>query len=59
MWQDIIIWLIIATAVFFIGRRIYRQWRVALRPGASIGCGCGCSGCDSICDNRNQPVSRS
>jgi hypothetical protein len=58
MWQDIIIWLIIATAAFFIGRRIYRQWRAAVRPGATIACGCGCAGCDSICDNRNQPETR-
>jgi putative effector of murein hydrolase len=55
MWQDITIWLVIAMAVFFIGRRLYRQWRVAFSPGASVACGCGCAGCDSICDSRKQP----
>ena len=58
MWEDIIIWLIIATAVFLIGRRIFRQWRAAFSPGADISCSCGCTGCGSICDNRKQPGSR-
>lgn len=58
MWQEIIIWLIIVTAALLIGRRLFRQLRAAVRPGAIIDCGCGCAGCDSICDNRKQPETR-
>ena len=42
MWQNIIIFLIIAACLFFIGRRIRRQL-----DGSKTGCGCSCSGCDN------------
>jgi hypothetical protein len=41
MWQDIILILIIAACMFFIGRRIRRQL-----GENKTGCGCSCSGCD-------------
>ena len=42
MWQNIIIFFIIAACMFFIGRRIRRQL-----GGSKTGCGCSCSGCDN------------
>jgi hypothetical protein len=45
MWQNIIIFIIIAACLFFIGRRIRRQ----LKGSTGGGCGCsgGCGGCDA------------
>lgn len=39
MWQNIILFFIIAACMFFIGRRIRRQL-----SGNKTGCGCSCSG---------------
>ncbi|RPH39586.1 MAG: FeoB-associated Cys-rich membrane protein [Desulfobulbaceae bacterium] len=51
MWQLIIIWIIIGICAFFLGRRLYRQWRAALTPGKNVSCGGGCSCCSaSGCD---------
>ncbi|MGV1101070.1 FeoB-associated Cys-rich membrane protein [Thiovibrio sp. JS02] len=41
MWDNILLFLIIATCAFFIGRRLHRQL-----SGKSAGCG-GCTGCAS------------
>ncbi len=56
MWQTLITFLIIGIALFFIGRKIFNQMRMAIDPKQSISCGCGssCSSCTvSICDTRN------
>jgi len=39
--QNLIVALIIALAVFYIGRRFYRSAKL------DEGCGCGCSSCDT------------
>ena len=47
MWQTIITLIIIGIALFFIGRKVYRQIRRAIDPEQSplSGCGSSCSGC--------------
>ncbi len=40
--QTVLVFVIIALALFFTGRRFYR----GLKKGGPTGCGCGCSGCD-------------
>ncbi|MBA3002570.1 MAG: FeoB-associated Cys-rich membrane protein [Desulfurivibrio sp.] len=40
MWQNIIIIFIIAACLFFIGRRVFRQF-----TGKQTGCGGSCGGC--------------
>ncbi len=47
MWQYIVIALVIAICLFFIGRKLYRQFKMATDPKEKISCGSGCSGCSS------------
>lgn len=47
MWQYIVIALVIAICLFFISRKLYRQFKMAIDPKEKISCGCGCSGCSS------------
>jgi len=47
MWQSLFITLVIALCLFFIGRKLYRQFKIATDPDEKMGCGCGCSGCSS------------
>lgn len=42
MWQGIIVALVVAVAVFWVGRRLWRTMRGAGQAGE--GCGCGCTG---------------
>ncbi|KAB2890711.1 MAG: FeoB-associated Cys-rich membrane protein [Desulfobulbaceae bacterium] len=58
MLEKSIIWLAIAAAAVYLGRRLWRQWRAAVAPGKSISCDCGCSGCNVICDEKRQPQPR-
>ncbi len=56
MWQTLITFLIIGIALFFVGRKIYKQIRMAVDPKQSISCGCGssCSSCSvNICNDKN------
>jgi len=39
--QTIIVFLIVALALFFVGRRLYGSFK----QDSQTGCGCGCSGC--------------
>ncbi|MBM9616051.1 FeoB-associated Cys-rich membrane protein [Desulfobulbus rhabdoformis] len=39
--QQIIVVVIVAGAIFFLGRRLYKTFSSGQTPG----CGCGCSGC--------------
>ncbi|MBT8332986.1 MAG: FeoB-associated Cys-rich membrane protein [Desulfobacterales bacterium] len=49
MWQTIIIWVIIFLCAFFVGRRYWRQWRIALKADQDVGCiQSGCSCCSSV-----------
>lgn len=52
MWENLIIGLVIIAAAVYLGRRAWKQWRAALTPGKGISCGCSCSGCDTLCDER-------
>jgi hypothetical protein len=47
MWQSLFIGLVLAISLFFIGRKLYRQFKIAIDPKEKIRCGCGCSGCSS------------
>jgi len=47
MWQYLFITLVIGLCLFFIGRKLYRQFKIATNPDEQISCGCGCSGCSS------------
>jgi hypothetical protein len=47
MWQSLFITLVIGLCLFFIGRKLYRQFKIATNPDKQISCGCGCSGCSS------------
>lgn len=56
MWQNIIVFIIIAACLFFIGRRIRRQL-----DGNKTGCGSSCGGCGNPsaktkdCATKNTP----
>jgi hypothetical protein len=39
--QTIIVFLIVALAFYFVGRRLYGSFR----EDSQAGCGCGCGGC--------------
>ncbi len=55
MWENIIIWSAIVIAAFYMGRRLFRQWRAAVTPGKNISCNSGCSCCSSSgCDDKKQ-----
>ncbi|MBV5305786.1 MAG: FeoB-associated Cys-rich membrane protein [Desulfobulbaceae bacterium] len=47
MWQSLIIITIIGFCLFFIGKKIYRQYKIATDPNGKMTCGGGCSGCSS------------
>ncbi len=51
MWDSIVVGVILALCVFFVGRKIYRQLKAASDPTINLECGCGCSGgsCSSGC----------
>lgn len=54
--DKIVVFAIIAVAVFYLGRRFYRSF-----GGASqTGCGCGCSGCDlqQSCDGTSSEAEK-
>ncbi|MCF8056865.1 MAG: FeoB-associated Cys-rich membrane protein [Desulfocapsa sp.] len=55
MWQTVITFLVVGIALFFIGRKLYRQLRRAADPSQSVSCGCsgGCSACNVSCDDKN------
>lgn len=45
MWQNIIVFIILAVTIFFVLRSI---WRIA-KTSSPISCGCeGCSGCTEL-----------
>lgn len=46
MWQSLISICIIAIALFFVGKKAYKNIRQAADPKQDVSCGCGCSGCD-------------
>jgi len=57
MWQNIIITCIITACLFFVGRRVFRQF-----TGKQTGCGGSCGGCtgasaqsDACKDNADFP----
>ncbi len=51
MWQTYIVAIIIALAIFFIGKKVYRMIRQAIDPKQNVSCSCGCSGCSvTHCD---------
>ncbi|HID70328.1 MAG TPA: FeoB-associated Cys-rich membrane protein [Desulfobacterales bacterium] len=53
MWQTIITVLIVALALFFIGKKLYYIVKQAVDPKQDISCSCGCSGCSvSNCNSR-------
>lgn len=55
MWQTLITIIIVALALFFIGRKVYRMIRQAVDPEQDISCGCasGCSSCGvTTCNNK-------
>ena len=41
--QTLIVALVVATALFFVGRRLYRTFAAARRPKDGCGHDCGCS----------------
>lgn len=45
MWQTLLTTAVLCIALFFIGKRIYKQMRRAIDPSQNISCGCSCSGC--------------
>jgi len=45
MWQTLISVFIIAIALLFIGKKVYRMLRRAADPEQDVSCSCGCSGC--------------
>jgi Fe-S cluster assembly iron-binding protein IscA len=47
MWQSIVVAAILAICLFFIGRKLYQQFKIATDPKEKMSCGCGCSGCSS------------
>ncbi|MBU0662913.1 MAG: FeoB-associated Cys-rich membrane protein [Proteobacteria bacterium] len=47
MWQSLSVALILILCLFFIGRKLYRQFKIATDPKEKMSCGCGCSGCSS------------
>lgn len=46
MWQEIIIGLLFAVALFFLGRMVYRQF--SKKEGCGEGCGCSSASAVSI-----------
>nr|WP_320011799.1 FeoB-associated Cys-rich membrane protein [uncultured Desulfobulbus sp.] len=48
--QQIIVVVIVAMALFFLGRRLYNTFRHGQTPG----CGCGCSGCTDRSGSKSQ-----
>lgn len=47
--QGILVALIVALAAAYLIRRFYRSFKAASdRRHPAGGCGCGCSGCDSV-----------
>ncbi|RUM46693.1 MAG: hypothetical protein DSY80_01740 [Desulfocapsa sp.] len=54
MWQNLLTALIVAVALFVIGRRAYWQFRRAIDPSKDVSCSCSCNGCSSACDSRKQ-----
>jgi hypothetical protein len=48
MWDFVAVGAIIAICAFFIGRKLYRQLKVACNPTADMVCDCGCSGGCSV-----------
>ncbi|MBC8208672.1 MAG: FeoB-associated Cys-rich membrane protein [Desulfobulbaceae bacterium] len=50
MFQTIAIIIAVVICIFFIGIKLYRQFKRAANLDTSGGCGCSCSGCDNICD---------
>jgi hypothetical protein len=48
MWDFIVVGGIIGICAFFIGRKVYRQFKAAANPAAGYECGCGCSGGCSV-----------
>jgi hypothetical protein len=60
MWQSLTITFILVLCLFFIGRKIHRQFKIATDPRNKTGCGCGCSGCSlPSCPPGNQIKKRS
>ncbi|MBU0946610.1 MAG: FeoB-associated Cys-rich membrane protein [Proteobacteria bacterium] len=58
MWQNVIVLLVLGLTLFFIGRKLYHQFRKAADTSQQISCGCACSGCsDNKCNS--QPVADS
>lgn len=55
MWQNIITAIIVVIALFFIGKKLYKQLRQAVDPSKEITCGnsCGCCASNS-CDDRKE-----
>gem|GEM_PF-668309 len=43
MWDSIVVGVIIAICVFFVGRKMFRQFKAVGDPTAKLDCGCGCS----------------
>jgi hypothetical protein len=57
MWDSIVVAVIIAVCFFFVGRKMYHQFKAASDPTINLGCGCGCSGgCSpsSCVDDKNK-----
>ncbi|WP_163339631.1 FeoB-associated Cys-rich membrane protein [Desulfopila sp. IMCC35008] len=55
MLQTIISTIIIALCAFFVGRRLYRQFKSAVDPNKTISCSCSCPDCSvSSCDSKEQ-----
>lgn len=53
MLESLVVWIIIAISAFFLGRRLWRQWRAATSGKGAMSCGCGCScGGEAICPTK-------
>lgn len=47
MWQSLTVALVLVICLFFIGRKLYKQFKIATDSNEKMSCGCGCSGCSS------------
>jgi len=47
MWQSLSVAFVLVICLFFIGRKLYKQFKIATDPNEKPSCGCGCSGCSS------------
>jgi hypothetical protein len=58
MWQTLLIGIIIGACALFLGRRFWRQWRVATSDRDMPQCiegGCGCCTAASSCSVAQKP----